>query len=64
MTDRVKLALANTEARLTSDADGALFGEPATNGETPRCDCGNRLVTQVAIWTGKCTPCRDEESAA
>jgi hypothetical protein len=49
---------------VTSDTDGALFGEPATNGETPRCDCGNRLVTPVAIWTGKCTPCRDEESAA
>jgi Protein of unknown function (DUF2637) len=41
-----------------------LFAAPGPNGETPRCDCGNRLVTPVAIWTRKCTPCRDEESAA
>jgi len=41
-----------------------LFGAPGPNGETPRCDCGNRLVTPVAIWTRKCTTCRDEESAA
>jgi hypothetical protein len=44
--------------------DGALFDEPSSNGEVLRFDCGNRLVTPVAVWTGKCTPCRDEVDAA
>ncbi|WP_343598891.1 DUF3631 domain-containing protein [Mycobacterium sp.] len=36
---------------------------PPDDPDTPRCGCGNLLLTSAAVWTGMCRPCRDRSRA-
>ncbi|WP_204807773.1 ATP-binding protein [Mycobacterium riyadhense] len=43
--------------------DGALFGQPTTNGQPRYCACGNTLSSPEALAASKCRPCRDRAMA-